>query len=476
MSSIEDELDAALRDIDSETENVTEEKEIDYGQQTADDDWFAQERAQERKIYAQTDVSAHVQESGGLRSSLGDQIISAKYASRGSTGAQLSLPTRLLVVLGAAAVLLALLFLTSSPASKESLRPTNVGILAERDRPGVRETNVEDAASESKEGLPPDNSELQLGCGPLACPSKKNCIPKLDVSTGVMSVTKGQAAKIALLVQMYFPTETSINNLIDLAKQLKGTEPVVDLWVNLDQTAVQNGTHLLISALEQVEKDSRLRLGYHLRVHEYSVHNLLKRYGVLIPMVKKAQKDAKFQKIWNLHSKAKSFAGGFIAPLESLLLWHQNIEVRSRNYQHVWVMDDNTFFNGKISNFIAEYEGKDADLITSGCELVKKDSDFAGKNIFSAPFNTFYEDKVYHGKEYMQRYSRLLLDELDKCSSKYVTALGGQSPCSLANRAGMKVDELRAGHLGDPYEELKIRKSRNGMKDGQIYHPVNLDV
>eukprot|EP00039_Didymoeca_costata_P030618 m.30580 g.30580 ORF g.30580 m.30580 type:complete len:60 (+) comp8213_c0_seq1:139-318(+) len=51
MSSIEDELDAALRDIDSETENVTEEKEIDYGQQTADDDWFAQERAQERKIY-----------------------------------------------------------------------------------------------------------------------------------------------------------------------------------------------------------------------------------------------------------------------------------------------------------------------------------------------------------------------------------------------------------------------------------------
>eukprot|EP00729_Bicosta_minor_P005420 gene5420-2968_t len=464
MSALEDELDAALRDIDSAESDDEAPPPLEVASpavrgnrtrggldfaagQQEDPDWMAKARALERIEGMASAAHARDRKKpgqprgyGGLGDRLLDGVGSFLFARHQNQVITAAAPPQL------------------NGAHTVGARKNGWG-------EGTEELSATKHATHTCAALPCDPKHWsQFYTGKKPEKDGVTCQPKGGSSTSIMSTTTKSAAKQAIVVMSHGSMKSTVEKVIALAKAVGENDAFqsspIDVWASIDDTQVNpsshhptqvlahartlcaphnhNATHLFLSSLEADSNNKHIRLGQ--------------------------QGDKALAEEWGeLYGKDKEMTAGFIAHMEVLAMWSKEPLVKMQDYRYVWLLD-HALVNDKyeLSKFldtvgiIIKNINQDGQLLTGGCEEVPPATATATAGL-SKRFKSYTKvkcdvrsqntDECNHSGLYksgfgVHRFGMTLLDEVDQCSLKYVTGVRDLSACSIAHAAELTIGQM----------------------------------
>lgn len=296
----------------------------------------------------------------------------------------------------------------------------------------------------------------------------KASIPPLKTATMVSTVRRNGTT---LLVRGHHFTDGEMERMCQLAKQCASAAPTVAFWVSLDTTHYHHEAQRMKEYF--AANATSLRWGIDVNVHEYDSTELLKRFPAL------AQAHARVKKTW----RHKSIGFGFHT--EAVSLWYELATVQRSEPSKVWVMEGDVAYSGPdITVLFKSYQNRPADLITSKCRPISSSwwhtevvSDAYGNRIPRA-------NRSWSG-EYVQRFSRRLLNSILDMNSQGMHAWSEQAACSMVAATNLTWISFDSRHVGSPFtfkhvgmrDPFKTKEGwlamfKNKKKRDKLYHPV----
>lgn len=281
---------------------------------------------------------------------------------------------------------------------------------------------------------------------------------------------KTDHSRTVLLIRGHQLTIGAMWRLAQIVRQCARGSPPVPVWVSLDTTAIEGEANKLLSFLRKAEESGSILENTH--IHEYNSSQMLTRY----PTLREAISRAKIQ--W----RKRSVAFGFHT--EAISMWYQQTEVQRLQPTTVWSMEADVGYSGEdITALFRDYENNSAALLTHRCKRTAKTwwhtevaSDAYRKRIPRS-------NRTWSG-EYVQRFSRSLLDAILKMNEEGMHAWSEQAACSMAMAENMTVESFSIRHLGIPFTYRHVKgKSfeskdkweevlRHSKKRNKLFHPV----
>eukprot|EP00040_Diaphanoeca_grandis_P018669 m.98164 g.98164 ORF g.98164 m.98164 type:complete len:491 (+) comp27040_c1_seq2:161-1633(+) len=245
----------------------------------------------------------------------------------------------------------------------------------------------------------------------------------------------------AVLIVGHAPSRVTIDRILEMADACRASDLPIDLWVSLDNTFRHNSTHTLIMELES--HALRLILGRDVKLHEYSGEQVHSRYPALHQLPYCRKNSNKMSLINTDKCPHQS-----TTQIESIMLWWKHERVAEVNYQTVWVLDDDVGFSGNFAKFVEKHSANSADLLSyNGCVAASETKlpeklapTGALTSLQSKAFTSFVKEghPVLFSEEQVQRYSSQLLNELNECSLKGVVADRRTAVCTVCRAAGLE--------------------------------------
>jgi len=460
MGTLEDELDAALFDLEQggsgqpAASDPPAAEELDFRAGLArGDDGFEKERAAERE-WATEVRRAEAGSAGPGGTRLADRLLNARKYSASETTANDAAVHKIATacrICRWAIVVMLILLVTSYGSS-------NAGTYFGK----VDPSSVSSCSATGSQGAAVEMASFG----------------KLTSSVGRVwaDPTAGGATR-AVLFRGFGASKEQVDRVLAAAATLKAVRPNrVDVWVSLDNTHSHNATHLFITELEKFKP--RLILGRDLKLHQFVEKDVLRMYPALAPPpvpMSNTKKNKRRRPPPPPDPPREAFT------VESTLTWYWHPRVSAEPYSTVWVLDLDAAFTGGWDDLLAGYADDKSDLLALGCVA----ADTAGAASRKATASSFerYAGPTSRANSptFVQRLSARFLRELSDCSTRGIVAPEGEAICTLAARASMLVNSFDAVQIGkfqadgaEPVKSTKdITAERTSGGGGKFYHPVS---
>jgi hypothetical protein len=274
-----------------------------------------------------------------------------------------------------------------------------------------------------------------------------------------------------LLVRAHQFTDGALKRLADLAAQCTSASPPVSLWVSLDTTMVAGEADRLRAFLKLRLHTTNTSTAS-LLIHEYNSTDMLTSY----PALSQAHSRAKRQ--W----RSRSLAFGFHT--EAISLWYQRAAQRGHHPRTVWSMESDVGYSGTdITLLFRDYMNNTADLLTHRCRSIA--NTWWHTEVASDTYKQRIPrpNRTWSG-EYVQRYSRRLLEAILRMNNDGMHAWSEQSTCSMAAAANLTWEPLSLRHIGIPFTFRHVKSKsfptedvweailKHPKKRDKLYHPV----
>mmetsp|Transcript_39556 Transcript_39556/g.64109 ORF Transcript_39556/g.64109 Transcript_39556/m.64109 type:complete len:271 (-) Transcript_39556:1077-1889(-) len=258
----------------------------------------------------------------------------------------------------------------------------------------------------------------------------------------------------------------SYNVLIAIERIVEWSRDLTEwghVWLSFDVT-FDHGIDDFRSTLDRCLKDAGLEKDA-VRVHTYSQEDMLLHYPILQVVSNRCKR---LRGGGRLRKRKISLAWGFHA--EAINVWYQSLR---EGYEYVWVLEDDVGFSGKLSELFQAYSTVESDLITDSLE--RTGSRWYWYETCSVRYTALVGKERYKAKEHVQRFSRALLNELDRMSRRKVCAWSEASVPTLCLHAGLEVSKFEKGHISSHFDwDKKVcEKSWRRWNEGRSPRPKN---
>eukprot|EP00931_Biecheleriopsis_adriatica_P100693 TRINITY_DN75951_c0_g1_i1.p1 TRINITY_DN75951_c0_g1~~TRINITY_DN75951_c0_g1_i1.p1 ORF type:complete len:380 (-),score=37.48 TRINITY_DN75951_c0_g1_i1:28-1143(-) len=294
-------------------------------------------------------------------------------------------------------------------------------------------------------------------------------------------ISSERARSLAVLVRTCCPTDATVTRIISWAEEL-AHEPNIDFHISVDVTR----SRVAVERLRRAMQDSASRV----HIHEYTEEELEKKFPVLTEL--RCTVPGGPATIPG-HERSLTLAWGFHC--ECISLWRRSLPREGQMYDFVWVLEDDVGCSGKLADLLAAYAEDCSDLISSGSlaeprsrhpkamyGLTRRDSGWHWFDTSTALYERWADHQKVISPEFVQRFSRRLLEELAFWSDAGASAWSESMTPTVCLTLQMKCRSLSQDHIGKPFAwngrvsetswHAIVEAVRLGRENGRLFHAL----